>query len=139
MNTAVRSRRRVQVDNMVTDAMRAKARELYAANKAKNTATREETRLQKELNQLMAAASEAKPLAFTEVVGEKTLDVKYAEGTKETVDVNKLFKLVDEATFLKAVGATRKSVSENCGDNVEAACVSVAPSDTWKASVKARK
>lgn len=137
--TAIRTRsRRIQVDDQVTDAMRTAAEEFRKANAAKNEATRAENKAQKNLDQLMAKASDGKPWEFTHVVDGETLDVKYAQPDKEVIDVAKLIDLVDKDKFLATVTASKKAVTDNCGNNIQAACTDTEPG-TWKAKVTVRK
>lgn len=136
-NVRVRQRR-IQVDEKITDDMRDAVVTVYAANQTKNKAAREEKKAQSKLDHLMSIASDAKEWKFTHVVGNKILDVRYFQGEKEVVDIHKLFKLVEEETFLAAVTVSKKSVVDNCGNNVEAACITT-EFGNWKASVKARK
>lgn len=137
--TSIRTRsRRIQVDDQVTDEIRTAAEEFRVANAAKNAATRSETKAQKDLDQLMAKASGGKPWEFTHVVDGKTLDVKYAQPEREIIDVAKLFDLVDKDKFLDTVTASKKAVTDNCGNNIQAACTDTEPG-TWKAKVTVRK
>ncbi len=136
--SAVRTRRRIQVDKIVTDGMRALAREVYVANKAKNKAASDEKKAQTKLNQLIASATDGKALEFTDVVGDKTLDIKYAQGKKDVIDIAKLRKLASDSSFMLSIKSSRKAVVDNCGNNIEAACVEMVDGD-WKAKVSARK
>ncbi len=138
--SAVRTRRRIQVDKIVTEGMRALAREVYVANKAKNKAASLEKKAQTKLNQLIASATDGKALTFTDVSGGdgKTLDVTYAQGSRDVIDIAKLRKLASDASFMLSIKSSRKSVVDNCGNNIEAACVEMVDGD-WKATVKERK
>lgn len=153
--TQVRTRRRavqvgtqVQSGPTITAEMRTEVERLHVANKAKNAAGSTERKAQEELNRLMAQASGGVDWEFDHSFtrfttdGESvpktiTVDVTYAQGSKETIDLETLKGMVDEETFLKCIAATKGRVKDNAGSNVVATCTRSVPGE-WKATVKAR-
>jgi hypothetical protein len=53
----------------------------------------------------------------------KTYAGTIAEGESDVISVEKLRALVDNATFMKIVSATKTAVVEHCGSNVATACI----------------
>lgn len=146
MTTAVRTRRRaVDVDEngRLTEELRAAATKLAKANIVKNAAASVERKAQKDMDVLMAKASDGKPWEFVHefMTAEgvtRTLDATYAEGKTETMDVRKLHKMVDLETFLDCVTAAKGTVNEKAGSNIEATCTIEKKTD-YKAKVSVRK
>ena len=122
--------------------IRAAAKALYVANKAKNAAGTVERKAQAKLDELMAKYRQGRAWSTDHTFqhNDKTVtaDVEYDEGEREVLDVAALAKLVDEETLLDVVTAAKGTVEKVCGKNIAAACVTTQKTD-FKAKVKERK
>ncbi len=119
------------------------AEQFHAANKAKNAASSDERRLQKELDKVMAkvgaGAAWGMDHEFTDADGfTRKVVVKYGGTMREIMDVGKLFTKVTQEVFLKIVSASKANVERHAGKNTMNQCLTTAQSD-FKASVKESK
>jgi hypothetical protein len=121
----------------VTPEMVKKAQDILKANETKNDAASVEKKAVTDLNKLMIAG-DVKEFAFT--VELKTGFVKgkaeIAESTGEYIDVALLRTLVDDATFMKIVDATKGKTKELAGENIVIKCTRT---ETKPASLKVSK
>ena len=112
--------------------------DFYRKNNAKNAATREAEKAQKALNAAMALAninrvSENVAMdggAVVPVVAEITAEVT------EGISVEKPRGLVDDATFMKIVSATKTAVEAHAGTNI---VIQATVTQIGKESLKVRK
>lgn len=100
-----------EIGNLLADQFR--------ANKTANAYTRTAGALKKELHKRMIAAGLTEVVEHVEVNGE-TLMVRAAieAPEEEVISVEKLRALVDDATFMKIVKATKTAVTAEAGTNV---------------------
>lgn len=112
-----------------------KATEVYEANQAKNTATREENKAKKALTKLMAGPDDRE---FSFTLGSKTIDALYAPTTTEKLDVAKLVGLAGTEAVLAAVSISKTEAEKVFGSAVMNQCL-VSGTGDYKLSVKERK
>lgn len=128
----------IDVSKQILDQVEAK----YVANKEKNEASKRESAAQKELDSLMAKASDGKAFTFEhtfKVNGQKvTVDVTYSAGEVTTLDVEELKRLVSDEDLLAMASFTQTAVKNVAGQNVLNICKTTVPGE-FKTTVKARK
>lgn len=124
------------------NALKVEARNFYVANKAKNVASTEERKAQKELDVLMSQAADGESCSFDhtfEYCGKNiTVEVVYEQGVRDTIDVVKLHEKADIYDFLGAVTASKASVEKICGKNIANTCTISKVAD-FKTKVKEKK
>lgn len=96
------------------------AQDSFLANREANAAKAKADKAKKELDRLMDQNG-FKELTLTVDVDGKPVVVEavYEAGTENVVDVHKLAKKVDQATFMRIVSASQKDVADALGDNVK--------------------
>jgi len=100
----------------------------WAANKAKNEASRDEARAKKELTVLMAEAmGDSDEFTFRHQFVHNgrsiAIVVIYARSEREGVDIRKLESLVPRDTFLDIITASKARITEVAGSNIANLCV----------------
>jgi len=106
------------------------AEKYFAANKAKNKASGEERKAQKELDVLMGQALNGEygkiEHTFKFVPGKSegatTVEIEYKQDIKDVIDIKKLYGKVDMETFLNIVTASNTAVVREAGKNIAALC-----------------
>jgi len=130
------------VDSNFENAMKWEVEKFYAANKAKNKASTDERKAQKELDILMAQSNEGMFHEFDHTFDFEgrsvTIDVKYQQSVKDTINLEKLYKNVDQETFFRIVTASKAAVEKNAGKNIANLCISSEVKE-FKAQIKERK
>lgn len=117
---------------MITHAQAA-----HEANKKKNEASRAETKAKKVLSKLIAQVEGLSNFAIT--VAGKIVDVTWATGSKEVVDVTKLRKIVKDDNALFAILSVSKAdVEAAYGSNVANGALTTGATD-HKLTIKERK
>lgn len=126
----------------ILPSVKYEAEKLFSAVKEKNAAASKERKHQKELDCLMADVYEGKRGAlehsFDYNDNKVTVEIKYDQGVRDIIDINKLYDLVDLETFLQIVTASKSAVEKHCGKNISNLVVGSKLSD-WKTSVKEKK
>lgn len=118
--------------------LKALVADFYRKNSDKNAATREAEKAEKALNAAMALASVKRVAENVALPGGAVVPV-VAEITaepKEVISVEKLRGLVDDATFMKIVAATKTAVETHAGTNV---AIQATVTQMGKESLKVRK
>ncbi len=143
MTVRTRTRRAIDVGEHPSgrDQIRLLAEQFYVANKAKNEASTEERRIQKELDKAMAkvGAGDAWGMEHDILLSSdgttKRVAIRYDGALKEVMDVGKLVTQVPMDVLLKIVIASRAAVEKHAGKNVVNLCV-VTTQSAFKATVK---
>lgn len=144
MTVRTRTRRVIDVGQHPSgrDQIRLLAEQFYVANKAKNAASSDERRLQKELDKAMSKVGVGLPWGMEhefEVNGvTQKLVIRYEGAMKEIMDVAKLAAQVPMDILLKIVKASRKDIEDHAGKNVVNLC-STSGQAPFKATVKGVK
>lgn len=105
----------------MTAAHKQKARTFFLENAAMNAAKRKSEAERKALFAELERAGIAEfSFATTDSEGKKVrLEVKVETPAAESIDVAILRTLVDDATFMRIVSASKKAVQEEAGKSVE--------------------
>jgi hypothetical protein len=108
-----------QPESAATSEMVKLAQNALKANALKNAATKTEKDTAEALNKLMIDKG-VKQFAFTVELGGAFVnaEAKISGGTKDVIDVALLKTLVDEATFMKIVNATKGAIETHAGKNM---------------------
>ena len=136
------------------------AEKYFAANKAKNKASREERKAQEELDILLAQDLDgeygkiehtfsleqlppktliSKPLDGMGVTHRKvTVEIIYQQDIKDVIDIKKLYGKVDMDTFINIVTASNAAVVREAGKNIAAQCTGSKVGE-YKVKVKEKK
>ena len=122
------------------------AEKYFAANKAKNKASGEERKAQKELDILMAQALDGEYGKIEHTFSSKdaindlkiTVEIEYKQDIRDVTDIKKLYGKVDMGTFLNIVTATNTAVVREAGKNIAAQCMGSKVGE-FKAKVKEKK
>lgn len=107
------------VQGAATPAMVSLAQAVIIANGVKNKSTSDEKKAKEALNKLMIAG-DVKKFTFTvEVAGAfQSCEATIETSIGEYIDVKLLRGLVDDATFMKIVSATKGDTKELAGENI---------------------
>ena len=101
-------------DSNFENAMKWEVEKFYAANIAKNKFSTHERKAQKELDILMAQENEGMFHEFDHTFDFEgrsvTIDVKYQQSVKDAINLEKLYKNVDQETFFRIVTASKAAV-----------------------------
>ena len=119
------------------------AEKYFAANKAKNKASGEERKAQKELDILMAQALDGEygkiehTFAF-DTNRKVTVEIEYQQDIRDVTDIKKLYGKVDMETFMSIVTASNAAVVREAGKNIAAQCMGSKVGD-FKVKVKEKR
>jgi len=118
------------------------AEKYFEANKAKNKASGDERKAQKELDILMAQALDGKygKIEHYFAYGGKQINVEvsYEQDIRDVTDIKKLYGKVDLETFINIVTASNAAVVREAGKNIAAQCTGSKVGD-FKTKVKEKK
>lgn len=120
-----------------TEQMIKLAQDAIVANAAKNKATRDEKSAIESLNKLMIEGG-IKHFPFTTTIAGTVTKAEavIAAGEKDVIDVALLRTLVDDATFMKIVKATKGDIETHCGKNM---VIKVTSTKTTEEELKIKK
>jgi DnaJ-domain-containing protein 1 len=122
-----------------TDDTKTLAKDVFKLNKEQNALKREHDKKRRELYAVQKAEGITTFTCDAIVDGKKvTIESTIATPQRQTVDVELLRDLVDEATFMKIVSATQKSVVDEAGKAVFDRCAKTVDG-TEAVNVKAAK
>lgn len=143
MTEPVRKRNREPASKIeVSKEIVAQAEAKYLANQQKNEATKRENAAQKELDSLMAKASDGKAFTFEHTFkmdGRKvTVDVTYAPGETVVINASELKRHVSASDLLDMASFTQGKVKAIAGQNILNLCKETVKGE-FKTTVKARK
>jgi hypothetical protein len=110
-------------------------RDYVSANSAKNAAAKLEREAHKKLAQAMAHADVRK---FDMVIDGVPMQAEIAEGTKDVIDMEALFRSMNVEDFLSIVSTSQSKVKDKAGSVVLAKVTSPVPTDE-KLTVKKKK
>lgn len=106
-------------------------RNYWTANRMSNTANRIADKAKRDLHKAMAAAGVTE---FSETVvvdgGASMVEAKIDSPNQEVISVEKLRQIVDDATFMRIVKATKTAVVAEAGTNVAVMATIVEPGKT---------
>lgn len=127
----------------VSSKIRSLIKTVFVQNRIMNEAKRKHESARKELYAIMK--EEGPTTAKIEIVDEgnkvmvEAFLARSAGRSRNTVNVEKLHKLVDEETFMKIVSATQTAVKEYCPDNVLNECLEELPPTKGTENVTVKK
>ena len=131
-----------EIKSNLESAIKWEAEKYFAANKAKNKASGEERKAQKELDILMAQALDGEhgSIEHTFRYNERAVDLEilYQQDIKDVTDVKALYGKVDTETFMSIVTASNAAVVREAGKNIAAQCTTSKIGE-FKVKVKEKK
>ena len=145
-NVRQRNRPAPKKEPTVTKEIKDAVETMYDGNKAKNAGATIERKSKKNLEHLMAQASEGEAWSFHHAFvprmakdgAPQTVEVGYGQSLKESADVHELAKHVDMDTLLQIVTASRAEIERVAGKNIANLCMKTVRGD-FSAKIKALK